>query len=163
MERHPVTPLSGRQRGGPDDPYSDAGLLVDADEDRWAWRARIKRNPVGRRAYRLAVGALGIAIVVVGLVLLPAPGPGWLIIFTGLAVLASEFEWAQRLLAFARHRVHVWAEWTKRQNVVVRALVVLAVIAFVLAVFWLLFLVSGVPGFFPDAVEQRVQTYVPGL
>ena len=160
MERSRAT--SGRQ-DAPPDRYADAGILVDADEDRWAWRARIKRNPVARRAYRLAVGALGVAIVAVGLVLLPAPGPGWLIIFAGLAVLASEFEWAQRLLDFARRRVHEWTEWTKRQNVLVRALVVLAIIAFVLAVFWLLFLVSGVPGFFPDLIEQRLQLHVPGL
>ncbi len=161
MERSRAT--SGRRQDAPPDRYADAGILVDADEDRWAWRARIKRNPVARRAYRLAVGALGVAIVAVGLVLLPAPGPGWLIIFAGLAVLASEFEWAQRLLDFARRRVHEWTEWTKRQNVLVRALVVLAIIALVLAVFWLLFLVSGVPGFFPDVIEQRLQMHVPGL
>ena len=161
MERSRAT--SGRRQDAPPDRYADAGILVDADEDRWAWRARIKRNPVARRAYRLAVGALGVAIVVVGLVLLPAPGPGWLIIFAGLAVLASEFEWAQRLLDFARRRVHEWTEWTKRQNIIVRALVVLAIIAFVLAVFWLLFLVSGVPGVFPDVIEQRLQLHVPGL
>ena len=163
MERPNVTPATGRREDAPVDRYGDPGPLVGADEDRWVWRARIKRNPVARRAYRLAVGVLGAAIVVLGLVLLPAPGPGWLIIFAGLAVLASEFEWAQRLLDFARRRVHLWTEWTKRQNVVVRALVVLAIIAVVLAVFWLLFLVSGVPGFFPDVVEQRLQLHVPGL
>ena len=162
MDRHPLTPPAGSQRVGERD-YSDAGILVDADEDRWAWRARIKRNPIRRRAYRLVVGVLGAAIVVVGVVLLPAPGPGWLIIFAGLGVLASEFEWAQRLLDFARRRVHEWTQWTARQNIVVRALVVLAIIAVVLAVFWLLFLLSGVPGLLPDVVEQPIGQYVPGL
>ena len=162
MDRHRATSESGRQ-DATRDPYADAGVLVGADEDHWAWRARIKRNPVTRRAYRLAVGVLGAAIIVVGVVLLPAPGPGWLIIFAGLAVLASEFEWAQRLLDFARRKVHQWTEWTKRQNVFVRALVVLAIVAVVLAVFWLLFLISGVPPWLPDVVEQPMLFYVPGL
>ena len=145
------------------DRYPDADRVIDADEDRWAWRAHLKRNPVTRRAYRLVVGVVGVAITVVGLVLLPAPGPGWLIIFAGLAVLASEFEWAQRLLDTARRRVSRWTAWTARQNLVVRALVVLAIAALVLAVFWALFALSGVPAWLPDAVERPLTARVPGL
>lgn len=145
------------------DRYPDADHVIDADEDRWAWRARLKANPVTRRVYRLVVGVVGVAIVVVGLVLLPAPGPGWLIIFAGLAVLASEFEWAQRLLDTARRRVSEWTAWTARQNLVVRAAVVLAIVAVVLAVFWALFALSGVPGWLPDAVEAPLTGRVPGL
>lgn len=159
MERPAASPPIGEHP----DPYPDSDRVIDADEDPWPWRARLKRNPVTRRAYRLAVGLVGTAIVVVGVVLLPAPGPGWLVIFAGLAVLASEFEWAQRLLDYARRRVREWTAWTARQNIVVRALVVLAVAAVVLAVFWLLFLVSGVPDWIPDLVQTPVQTYVPGL
>ena len=42
---------------------------------------------------------LGIALVLIGIVLsLPLiPGPGLLIVFVGLTVLSSEFEWARRL------------------------------------------------------------------
>jgi len=151
------------RRAGLADSYPDEDHVIDADEDRWAWRARLKRNPVTRRAYRLVVGVVGTAIVVVGLVLLPAPGPGWLIIFAGLAVLASEFEWAQRLLDHARRRVSQWTAWTARQNLVVRAAVVLAIIALVLAVFWGLFALSGVPAWLPDTVELRLTAHVPGL
>jgi uncharacterized protein (TIGR02611 family) len=99
----------------------------------------------------------------VGIILLPAPGPGWLIVFAGLAVLASEFEWAKRLLSYTKRRVREWTHWTKRQSLPVRILVVLAIVAVVLAIFWLLFLVSGVPGWLPDVVQTPVQTYVPGL
>lgn len=141
----------------------DADLLIDADEDSWAWRARIKRNPLTRRVYRLVVALVGAAIVVVGVVLVPAPGPGWLIIFAGLAVLGSEFEWAQRLLAYARRRVGQWTAWTLRQHPAVRGLVGLAVLALVLAAFWGLFLLSGVPDWIPDIVQTPLQTYVPGL
>ena len=159
MDRPVGPPASGTST----DRYPDADRVIDADEDRWAWRARLKRNPVTRRVYRLAVGVVGVAIIVVGLVLLPAPGPGWLIIFAGLAVLASEFEWAQRLLDTARRRVGEWTAWTARQNLVVRAGVVLAIVALVLAVFWALFALSGVPSWLPDALERPVTTHVPGL
>ncbi len=40
---------------------------------------------------------LGFAIVGTGIVLLPLPGPGWVIIFAGFAILASEFEFAERI------------------------------------------------------------------
>jgi uncharacterized protein (TIGR02611 family) len=149
-------------RARPDDRYGDAGVLLDADEDRWAWRARIKAKPASRRLYRLVVGVVGTAIVVLGIVLLPAPGPGWAIIFVGLAVLASEFEWAQRLLDFAKRQVHRWTTWLTRQPLAVRALVGLAVLALVLGIFWTYFAVMGVPSWLPDGAEQLLLQLVPG-
>lgn len=124
--------------------------------------ALVERSPVLRHAYRVGVGVVGSAIVVVGVVLLPAPGPGWLIIFVGLGVLASEFTWAERLLALARHQVGLWTAWLAHQGIAVRALVVLAIMAFVLAVSWALFAVSGVPGWLPDRVRAQL-LLVPGL
>ncbi len=44
----------------------------------------------------------GASLVVGGIILLPLPGPGWLVIFLGLGVLATEFAWAAHLLARAR-------------------------------------------------------------
>lgn len=40
----------------------------------------------------------GFTLLALGLVLLVAPGPGWLVILLGLGVLAAEFVWARRLL-----------------------------------------------------------------
>lgn len=40
---------------------------------------------------------LGFTIVGTGIVLLPLPGPGWLVIFAGFAILASEFDFAERI------------------------------------------------------------------
>jgi uncharacterized protein (TIGR02611 family) len=39
----------------------------------------------------------GGALIVVGIVLIPLPGPGTPLIVAGLAVLGTEFEWAARL------------------------------------------------------------------
>lgn len=61
---------------------------------------------VGRGALRLArrglVVVLGSATVVVGLLLIPLPGPGSLIVFLGVSLLGREFEWARRLSIRAR-------------------------------------------------------------
>ena len=69
------------------------------------------------------VALIGAAIVVTGIVLLPLPGPGWLIIFLGLGIWASEFHWAARLLRWVRARFAFWSRWTARWSPVTRRLV----------------------------------------
>lgn len=56
-------------------------------------------NPLVKR---ILVGVLGGLVTLIGVVALVAPGPGWLIIFTGLGILASEFAWAARVLTTAK-------------------------------------------------------------
>lgn len=48
-----------------------------------------------RRVLRIAAG---FALLALGIVLLVSPGPGWLVILLGLALLAVDFAWARRLL-----------------------------------------------------------------
>jgi hypothetical protein len=50
-----------------------------------------------------------------------------------------------------------------RQHVVVRVLVGLAILAFVLAIFWGYFAVMGVPTWLPDVAERPLLQFVPGL
>jgi uncharacterized protein (TIGR02611 family) len=45
----------------------------------------------------------GFVLLVGGAIMLVTPGPGWLAIAGGLAVLASEFRWAERLLNRLKH------------------------------------------------------------
>lgn len=86
-------------------------------------RERVRSTRSGRLAWRIGVAVLGIAVVVMGVVLLPLPGPGWLIIFAGLGILASEFEWAARLLRFARAQLSSWTEWVATRSRPVQALI----------------------------------------
>ena len=60
---------------------------------------------IGRNAKRVAITIAGFAVVIVGLILVPLPGPGWLIVFAGLAILATEYVWARRLLNYAKTKV----------------------------------------------------------
>jgi uncharacterized protein (TIGR02611 family) len=47
---------------------------------------------------RLARIVGGFALLAAGVAMLALPGPGWLTIAAGLALLASEFTWARSLL-----------------------------------------------------------------
>ena len=40
----------------------------------------------------------GFTLLLIGVVMLVTPGPGWLVIFLGLGLLAAEFVWARRLM-----------------------------------------------------------------
>jgi uncharacterized protein (TIGR02611 family) len=48
-----------------------------------------------RRFFR-ALG--GFTLLIIGFVMFFTPGPGWLVIFFGLTLLAAEFVWAKRLM-----------------------------------------------------------------
>lgn len=91
-----------------------------------------------RQMKRIATAIVGGIVLVVGVIAIPYPGPGWLIVFTGLAILATEFTWAQRVLEFARHKYDLWVEWLKRQSVFVRLLVLCFTGLVVLTTMWLL-------------------------
>jgi uncharacterized protein (TIGR02611 family) len=68
-----------------------------------------------RQLRKAGVFVVGWFIVVAGLLLVPLPGPGWLIVFVGLSLLATEFVWAVRLQAWVRqqltagvNRIRLW-------------------------------------------------------
>jgi hypothetical protein len=62
---------------------------------------------LGRNGRRIAITVAGFLVILIGLVLIPLPGPGWLIVFAGLAILAREYVWAERLLREAKRRFDV--------------------------------------------------------
>ena len=115
-------------------------------------RDRIRRRRTIHLAYRSIIGVLGGTIIVVGIILLPLPGPGWLVIFLGLGLLATEFEWAERLLAFARDKVLGWTHWVARQSLLVRGLIGLGCLLIVIGGVLLYDQVIGVPAWVPGWV-----------
>lgn len=46
---------------------------------------------------RAGVAVLGVVVILIGIPMIPLFGPGWLVVFTGLAILGREFDWANRL------------------------------------------------------------------
>lgn len=101
------------------------------------FRQRIRSTRAGRLALRVVVTIVGTLVVAVGIVLIPFPGPGWAIVFAGLAILALEFVWARHLLAFAKKQVGAWWQWLARQHGFVRFLVGFATLLFVTGVVYL--------------------------
>lgn len=47
-----------------------------------------------KTARKLIVGLIGYPLLVLGAILVPLPGPGFLVMFIALALLATEYEWA---------------------------------------------------------------------
>jgi uncharacterized protein (TIGR02611 family) len=116
-----------RQQDGPD------------RKRRWArWRDALRDRPAVDFTYRAVVGVVGLAVLGLGILAIPYPGPGWAIVFIGLAILATEFRWARLLLKFTRERYEQVMAWFKRQGLWVQALGVAFTAAVVLGSLWLL-------------------------
>lgn len=73
-----------------------------------------------------------------GILMVPYPGPGWLTVFAGLGILATEFTWAHHVNMFARHHYHRWMRWVARKHPSVKLLIMAGTCLIVLATLWLL-------------------------
>jgi uncharacterized protein (TIGR02611 family) len=100
-------------------------------------RDKLRERPVADFAYRVVVGVVGLTVLLVGIVAIPYPGPGWAIVFLGLAILATEFYWAHRTLTFTRGRYDSAMAWFRRQGRLVQALGAVFTAAAVVATLWL--------------------------
>lgn len=71
-----------------------------------------------RRIYhfskRILIFTLGVPVIAVGIALIPLPGPGFLVIAAGLAILSLEFEWARRWLQHTRNHIEKMAEQAQK-------------------------------------------------
>jgi tellurite resistance protein TerC len=56
-----------------------------------------------RTARRIAIGVIGVSVVVVGVAMIVLPGPAFLVIPAGLAILSIEFAFARRWLHTIRN------------------------------------------------------------
>jgi len=91
-----------------------------------------------RHSKRVAIAIIGGVIILVGLVLIPYPGPGWLIVFAGFAVLSTEFEFATRTLVWLRQKYNGWVAWLKRQHPSMRLLALASTGLVIIVTAWLL-------------------------
>ncbi|MFI0453530.1 PGPGW domain-containing protein [Actinomadura sp. 6N118] len=66
------------------------------------FREFVRRNRLLNTTWRLGVFTVGVTVLIGGLIMMVAPGPGILGIIVGLAILATEFAWAQRALHHAK-------------------------------------------------------------
>lgn len=65
---------------------------------------------ISRSGKRIAVTVVGFAVLFAGIVMMVTPGPGVVVILAGLAILASEWAWAERALDKAKESGKVVVE-----------------------------------------------------
>lgn len=112
------------------------------------FRQKLRSTPAGRLISKVTSAVVGGAVIIVGIVLIPFPGPGWAIVFFGLAILAVEFVWARWLLKLARSVLSRWWLWIGRQSTFVRVLIGIAGLVFVAGIVLLSLRLSlGAQGF----------------
>lgn len=73
--------------------------------------AFIRRSRALHLGWQAGVFVAGLCVVIAGIIMLPLPGPGWLVIFAGMAIWGTEFVWAQVVLRWTKRKV---AEATQR-------------------------------------------------
>ena len=90
--------------------------------------------------FRLAFGLTGALILLAGVVMLVTPGPAFVLIPIGLAMLSMEFVWAERLLVKSLEQAAIAqekaAQTTRTQRVLAAIATLLAIAAAVLVVLW---------------------------
>lgn len=94
-------------------------------------RERKQRHKQRSKVLRLGWMILGVVLLLAGIVLsLPlVPGPGFLLIFIALAMLALEFDPVERLVERLVYKVDVLEESAKKASPLQRAVGVVAVVA----------------------------------
>ncbi len=93
---------------------------------------------ITRRSRQIGIGILGGVVVIAGVIMIPYPGPGWLVVFAGLAILAKEFPWARRILDYAKGKYDAWQRWVNVQPAAIRAVFWIATCLVVIVTIWLL-------------------------
>lgn len=95
----------------------------------------IKSSKTLHVSWQVGVFVVGLAVVVAGAAMLVLPGPGWLVIFGGMAIWATEFVWAQLVLRWTRRKVSEAAQKAldpkvRRRNIILTTvgLVIIAVL-----------------------------------
>lgn len=66
------------------------------------FREVMRQNPLLYTTWRVGVFTVGFVVLLAGVAMMVLPGPGMLAIVVGLAILATEFVWAQRALGKAK-------------------------------------------------------------
>ncbi|MEU3947054.1 TIGR02611 family protein [Streptomyces sp. NPDC029526] len=56
-------------------------------------------------SWQVGVFVVGLAVVAAGAAMLVLPGPGWVVIFAGMAIWGTEFAWAQLVLRWTKRKV----------------------------------------------------------
>ncbi|MEU5662553.1 TIGR02611 family protein [Streptomyces longwoodensis] len=87
----------------------------------------VKERRLLHVSWQVGVFVVGLAVVAAGVIMLPLPGPGWVVIFGGMAIWATEFVWAQLVLRWTKRKVTEAAQRAldprvRRRNIVLTSI-----------------------------------------
>lgn len=91
-----------------------------------------------RSSKRIVVTVVGGLVLLAGILMIPYPGPGWLVVFAGLGILSSEFEWAKRVLDFVKAKYDSWQDWLSKQPIYMKLIFWVLTCIVVVVTIWLL-------------------------
>ncbi|UYQ61124.1 TIGR02611 family protein [Streptomyces peucetius] len=126
-------PVTGDVTAGTAEPVPEAAK----EEPELGSRAPhfIKRSKPLHVSWQVGVFIVGLAVVAAGVSMLVLPGPGWVVIFGGMAIWATEFVWAQLVLRWTKRKVTEAAQRAldpkvRRRNIILTTigLVIVAVL-----------------------------------
>ena len=109
-------------------------MLTNKEKATLPSREKKKRS----RTRRALIGMLGWAVLLLGAVMIPYPGPGWVVVFVGLSILAKEFDWAQDVHDYAHDKYSLWRTWLGRQSLYMKMLFWMLTAMTVVVTIWLL-------------------------
>ncbi|HSA53432.1 MAG TPA: TIGR02611 family protein [Yinghuangia sp.] len=84
----------------------------------------IKRSRTLHLTWQIGIAVVGFAVILAGLVMMVIPGPGIPALLLGLAILGTEFVWAQRTLLWTKDQAAKAAQRaldpkTRRRNLII--------------------------------------------
>ncbi|HUC19961.1 MAG TPA: PGPGW domain-containing protein [Candidatus Polarisedimenticolaceae bacterium] len=65
---------------------------------------------------QIIVLLIGIPVIIIGIILLPLPGPGWLVILAGLYIISREVAWAQKYFKYVQTKLRQIADKVKQKQ-----------------------------------------------
>lgn len=124
---------------------SDAKSDRASDQQEQALGSRAPAFIQARRilhlSWQVGIFVVGLAVVVAGIIMLPLPGPGWVVIFGGMAIWATEFVWAQLVLRWTKRKVTEAAQRAldpkvRRRNIILTAIGLVIIAAIMVFYVW---------------------------
>ncbi|MGW5972809.1 TIGR02611 family protein [Streptomyces sp. NPDC055186] len=118
---------------------------ADRMKDERALGSRAPAFVQARRAlhmsWQVGVFIVGLAVVAAGAAMLVLPGPGWVVIFAGMAIWATEFVWAQLVLRWTKRKVTEAAQRAldprvRRRNIILTSIGLVIAAALSVAYLW---------------------------
>ena len=131
--------------------------------DRLRWRRKIRSRPRLMAVYKVVVAVAGVGLMILAVAIGWLPGPGGFPLFiAGMAVLTTEFVWANHLLRRTNRSARRLAAVIARQPVWVRRTGIGVLIAVILIGIWMMLAIAGLPGWLPALLRVPLDA-LPGV